>query len=78
MKTITMLEFRKNAEQIVQWALQGKRMIMTYRGKPVMRLEPITDQEPDDSDPFLLLDGIVSGKRESLSNEDIDGIVYSK
>ena len=76
MKQISMLEFRKNAEKIIQWAKQGKRMIMTYRGQPVMRLEPIIDEVIGEDDPFLQLDGIVEGKKENLSNNEMDKIIY--
>ncbi len=41
MKLISMLEFRKNAAKIIRWSKQGKRMIITYRGRPAIRLEPI-------------------------------------
>ena len=78
MKEISVLEFRKNAEKIIQWSKQGKRMIMTYRGHPVMRLEPIKDDVVDSADPFLLLDGIADGKKENLSNQKMDQIIYEQ
>ena len=78
MKSISVLEFRKNAEKIIRWSKQGKRMIMTYRGRPVMRLEPIQDDAVDKDDPFLLLDGIADGKKEDLSNRQMDEIIYGK
>lgn len=79
MKKISVLEFRKNADKIMRWSRQGKRMIMTFRGRPIMRLEPIDDDAVDKNDPFLRLDGIIdSGKKENLSNREIDEIIYGK
>jgi antitoxin (DNA-binding transcriptional repressor) of toxin-antitoxin stability system len=78
MKTISVLDFRKNARKIIRWSKQGQRMVMTYRGRPVMRLEPIRDEKVTSDDPFLQLQGIVVGKGKSLSNKEIDDIVYEK
>jgi antitoxin (DNA-binding transcriptional repressor) of toxin-antitoxin stability system len=76
MKTVSLLEFRKNADKIIRWSRQGKRMVMTCRSRPVTRLEPVVDDTISNDDPFLLLGGIIEGKRESLGNEEMDGIVY--
>lgn len=76
MKSVSVLEFRKNAEKIIRWSRQGKRMIMTYRGRPVMRLEPIQDDVVGNDDPFLQLDGIAVGEKENLTNRQIDEIIY--
>jgi antitoxin (DNA-binding transcriptional repressor) of toxin-antitoxin stability system len=76
MQTVSVLEFRKNAEKFIRWSRQGKRMLMTYRGRPVMRLEPVEKDKVGKDDPFLQLDGIAGGKKERLSNREIDGIVY--
>ena len=40
MKTVSMLEFRKNAMEIVKGVQRGQRVVLTYRGEPVARLEP--------------------------------------
>jgi antitoxin (DNA-binding transcriptional repressor) of toxin-antitoxin stability system len=76
MKSVSVLEFRKNAEKIIRWSRQGKRMVMTYRGRPVMRLEPIQDDTVSEDDPFLQLDGIAVGEKENLTNRQIDEIIY--
>jgi antitoxin (DNA-binding transcriptional repressor) of toxin-antitoxin stability system len=76
MKTVSLLEFRKNAEKIIRCSRQGQKMIMTYRGRPVMRLEPILDETINNDDPFLQLDGIAIGKTEKLSNRQMDDIIY--
>ncbi|MCX5909299.1 MAG: type II toxin-antitoxin system Phd/YefM family antitoxin [Deltaproteobacteria bacterium] len=38
MKTITLLEFRKNTEAILQEIPQGKSVVLTRRGRPVAPL----------------------------------------
>jgi antitoxin (DNA-binding transcriptional repressor) of toxin-antitoxin stability system len=76
MKAVTVLEFRKNAEKIIRWSRQGKRMVMTYRGRPVIRLEPVAHDKVNEDDPFLQLDGIVAGKKTRLNNRQMDEIIY--
>ena len=53
-------------------------MILTYRGKPVLRLEPIEANEVSEDDPIYHLDKLVpaDARGESLTNEEIDRIVY--
>jgi prevent-host-death family protein len=77
MKTISMLDFRNDAERILAQVIKGERMVLTRRGKPVARLEPITEQTSDENDSFYSLMGLVeSGK--SLSNKQIDDILYGQ
>jgi len=45
MERVSILEFRRDAEAVIRKVRQGKRLILTYRGKPVMRLEPIQDDK---------------------------------
>lgn len=76
MDTISMAEFRRDAATVIRKALQGKRMILTYRGKPVIRLEPIRDELPDAGDPFYALAELADSKGKSLTNEQMDQIIY--
>jgi antitoxin (DNA-binding transcriptional repressor) of toxin-antitoxin stability system len=79
MKTVTMLEFRKNAERVLRRIAKGERLVLSHRGKPAARLEPVTATAgaalPDD--PFL---GI--GRRATASpkgktkHAEIDRILY--
>ena len=78
MKTVTVLEFRKNAKKIIQWVTQGQRLMMTYRGKPVARIEPLESDVPDEQDPFYLLAEKAVDEGIDLSNKDIDRIVYDE
>jgi prevent-host-death family protein len=76
MDRVSILEFRRHAEAIIRKVQQGKRLIVTYRGKPVMRLEPIRAQQISPEDPFYSLDQLAVADGEALTNEEIDQIVY--
>jgi len=76
MRTVTVLEFRKETKKILRWARQGQRMIMTYRGKPVCRIEPIDDAIPSEDDPFYRLGQMADVTGRDLNNEEIDRIIY--
>jgi prevent-host-death family protein len=78
MKSITMLDFRLHAEQIIAQVQKGQRMILTRRGKPVARLEPIIPETVDANDPFYALDELSAKSGESLTNSMIDDILYGK
>jgi prevent-host-death family protein len=78
MEKITVLEFRRHAEAVIRKVRQGKRLILTYRGKPVMRLEPIQESVPAADDPFYALPQLATPKGRSLTNEEIDQIVYAR
>jgi prevent-host-death family protein len=78
MKTVSMLDFRKNAERIIAQVQKGQRMILTCRGKPVARLEPIVNETAQGDDPFYTLSELSAGGGESLTNTQIDNIVYGQ
>ena len=81
MKTVTMLQFRKNAKGVLRRVAKGERILLSHRGKPAARLEPLTAAPPADllDDPFL---GI--GRRATPSpkgktqHADIDTILYGR
>lgn len=76
MNTITMLDLRNHAKQIVDRAQHGERMLLLYRGTPAMVLEPYREEkEPYADDPVFSLPS-VKGKGEALSNEEMDEIIY--
>ena len=76
MEKVSMVEFRKNSGAIIRKALQGKRMLLTYRGKPVIRLEPVETEAPDKSDPFYRLADIADSGGKSLTNAEMDALIY--
>lgn len=75
-KTVTMLEFRRDAERIIDRVRQGQRLLLTYRGKPVMRLEPLQEPTADRDDPFYALADLGASISEPLNNDEIDRTVY--
>jgi prevent-host-death family protein len=76
MEKVSILEFRRDAEAVIRKVRQGKRLILTHRGKPVMRLEPIPDDKLGPDDPFYTIAQLAIQKGRSLTNEEIDQIVY--
>ena len=76
MKTVSLVEFRKDARSVVRRVMKGERMVLTYRGKPVMRLEPIADDAINPNDPFYSLDRLADPSGESLTNKQMDEIIY--
>ncbi len=77
MKKISMLDLRLDAERILARVQKGERMILTRRGKPVARLEPVADDAPDPDDPFYALTDL-AGPGDSLSNAEIDACLYGR
>jgi prevent-host-death family protein len=81
MKTITMLQFRRDAEGILRRVARGERLVLSHRGRPAARLEPIdTSGEVDPlNDPFLNI-----GRRAQPSakgktrHQEIDRILYGR
>lgn len=78
MKTISMLEFRRNSDRIIRGARAGERMILTFRGKPLYRLEPCVEEKPAGTDPFYRLADLADKTAKPLSNREIDEIVYGR
>lgn len=82
MKTVSMLDFRLDAERIIAQVQKGQRLILTRRGKSVARLEPIQDEIAQE-DPFYSLadigePGVPAQPGDSLSNAQIDQAVYGQ
>jgi antitoxin (DNA-binding transcriptional repressor) of toxin-antitoxin stability system len=75
MKSVSMLEFRKDAERVLQQVIKGRSFVLTYRGKAVARLEPLGRQSIDPDDPIYRLTEIAESGG-ALTNEEIDKIVY--
>lgn len=82
-----MLELRQNAEAIVQDLRRGLAMTLTYRGRPLARLEPIlsTAESIAADDPLYTLaeqagrvdgDAKMAKANACLTNEDIDHALY--
>jgi prevent-host-death family protein len=80
-KTVTMLEFRRNAEGVLRRVARGERLVLSHRGKPAARLEPLLDgaAERGAEDAFL---GIARRAKPSpkgaTDHGDIDRVIYGR
>lgn len=78
MKTISMLEFRQASDRVLAQIRKGQRLLLTHRGKPVARIEPVRPEDVDESDPFYTLDSLADPKAKSMTNRQIDGTIYGQ
>jgi antitoxin (DNA-binding transcriptional repressor) of toxin-antitoxin stability system len=79
MKTVTMLEFRKDAEGILRRVGKGERFVLSHRGRPAARLEPITAPPSSDAanDPFMTISRrVVPSPKGKTRHAEIDRILY--
>ena len=81
MKTVTMLEFRQDAAAVIRQVQTGESLLLTYRGKPAVRLEPVESDTEKTPRSLLSLCDLAkqwdsSADSTQLTNEDIDRIVY--
>ena len=76
MKSVSMLEFRRRADAVLRQVVKGQAFVLTYRGKPVARLEPVAPRELSKDDPIYQLEELASPALEPLSNREIDRAVY--
>lgn len=78
MKSISVLEFRQRVKAILASVERGQRVVLTYRGKPVARLEPIGHAKVDGDDPFYRLNDLAAKSGKSLTNSEMDRLVYGE
>ena len=81
MKTVTMLEFRQDAEGVLRRVAKGERFVLSHRGKPAARLEPLTPAQTSDpaSDPFLAVARRAKPSPQGkIKHADIDQILYGR
>lgn len=76
MTTISMLEFRGQAESILKKVCKGQSFLLTYRGKPIARLEPVGKPEVSGDDPVYDLASLASSKADPLTNKQMDQLIY--
>jgi prevent-host-death family protein len=72
METVSITGFRRDAGAIIRKVRQGKCLVLTYRGTPVIRLEPIRARKAERSDPFYAIANLAVSGGPSLTNEEID------
>jgi antitoxin (DNA-binding transcriptional repressor) of toxin-antitoxin stability system len=79
MKTVSMLQFRRDARRALDAVRRGEPVLLTYRGKAVARLEPVrgemTEIGPDDA-LWRIDEYAVDGPGGQVSNEEIDRFAY--
>ena len=78
MTTVSMVEFRRDAEDILQRVGRGERLVLTYRGQPAARLEPFTEATTPADDPIYRWAEQSVDQGGSLTNEEMDAIVYGQ
>ncbi len=78
MTTVSMVELHHDAEGILQRVGRGERLVLTYRGQPAARLEPFTESDTPADDPIYLLAELSVDQGGSLTNEEMDAIVYGQ
>lgn len=78
MKLISVLEFRQRAKSILASVEKGQSIVLTYRGKPVARLEPIAQKDADGEDPFYRMNELSATNGKSLTNLEMDRLVYGE
>ncbi len=76
MKTVSMLDFRNRAERIIAEVQSGQPMVLTYRGKPVLQLQPLREEDVREDDPFYALGQHADVTGESLTNRQMDKSIY--
>ena len=76
MPSISMVELRRDAEGVLRRLKRGENLVLTYRGAPVVRLSPYGSEIPSEDDPFYKLIDHATGDGESLTNDEIDKIIY--
>lgn len=83
-KTVTLLDFRRNAAAILERVEAGEECLLTRRGKASVRLVPANPPEPGvlppDDPVFRMSDfvGKADEAQEPLTNEGIDRLVYGE
>ena len=75
MKSVSMVEFRHHAQEVVARVRRGQRLVLTYRGKAMARIEPVEAQTTE-GDPFYALAKLADTEGKSLSNREMDEAVY--
>ena len=79
MKTISMVDFRLKTEEAIAELRRGESLLLTYRGQPLANIVPVeTTRKVQFDDPFYRFFEHAAPELPSLSNEEIDRIVYAK
>lgn len=77
MKTVSLLEFRKNAQATLQKVAGGQSFVLTRRGRAIARLEPIGDERIEPDDPIYGL-GNLAVEGHPMTNAQMDREIYGR
>lgn len=77
MYTVTMLDLRKHAKEIIDRFKRGQQVLLTYRGEQVCTMVPCQDikSENIETDPLFDMVGSID-QAEPMTNEEIDEVLY--
>ena len=81
MKIVTMLEFRQDAQSVLRRVARGERLVLSHRGKPAARLEPLERAAIGnlENDPFLSVRRrATASPKGKTRHRDIDHILYGR
>ncbi len=81
MKTVTMLEFRRNASAVLKRLAKGESFVLSHRGKPAARLEPMEAVDPvkEENDLFLTIgERAEPSPKGKTHHSEIDDILYGR
>lgn len=76
-----MLELRRGSAAVLGRLSKGERLILSHRGKPVARLEPVgrPEQTGPGADPFLNVGSrALTAPKGPTDHRKIDAILYGK
>jgi prevent-host-death family protein len=83
LSTITLLELRHKTEEVIRRVQAGEPLMLTKRGKPVLRLQPVEPAKIDwENDAFTKLVRKVHAQKKPrkldppLTNQEIDRLIY--
>jgi antitoxin (DNA-binding transcriptional repressor) of toxin-antitoxin stability system len=79
MKTVTMLQFRQDAERILRRIRKGERFLLSHRGRAAAWLEPLHHGSEPEADPFLTISRRAQpSPKGKTAHADIDRILYGR
>ena len=76
MRKISIKRLLKETKEVLREVAAGQAFVITRRGRPVARLEPIVPPTNFADDPIYRLDELATERLEPLINAEIDRTVY--
>ena len=75
-RQISITRLLKEAKEVLREVAAGEAFVITYRERPVARLEPLGSDSNLTDDPIYRLDELASEKLEPMTNAEIDRAIY--